>query len=144
MNKCLLWSVIAEQRLNKNVSVSVYAYEKNIGVYPLKVSREKREHHVNLLLISNDDTNHYCYIKNFYKLVSSQYTKDGHKTYFCRFCLHGFSKGTTADGKQYYRTDEEMKAKLKVHEETCFSFSAQRTSFPVDPIVKFKKHPPEQ
>ena len=23
------------ERLNKNVSVSVYAYEKNIGVYPL-------------------------------------------------------------------------------------------------------------
>ena len=31
-----------------------------------------------------------------------------------------------------------MEVKLKVHEENCFAFSAQRKEFPEDPIVKFK------
>ena len=30
------------------------------------------ERHVNLLLIADDDTNHYCFIKNFGRLVGSQ------------------------------------------------------------------------
>ena len=30
---------------------------------------------VDLLLIADDDTNHYCYIKDFGRLVESQYTK---------------------------------------------------------------------
>ena len=34
-------------------------------IYPLKVSKEKKEQHVDLLLIADDGTNHYCYIKKF-------------------------------------------------------------------------------
>ena len=46
------------ERLN-NVSVYVYAYEEGQEgfIYPLKVSKEVNERHVNLLLIADDDTN---------------------------------------------------------------------------------------
>ena len=33
------------------------------------------ERHVDLLLIADDDTNHYCFIKDFGKLVVSQYRR---------------------------------------------------------------------
>ena len=66
------------ERLN-NVSISGYAYQAAGGqegfIYPLKVSKEVNERHVNLLLIADDDTNHYndtnhyCFIKDFGKSV---------------------------------------------------------------------------
>ena len=71
--------------------------------------------------------------------MGSQYSNHNNKTYFCRFCLHGFSRSYTAqDRSQHRRTDEEMKRKLTDHEQNCFAFAAQRTKFPEDPIVKFK------
>ena len=94
------------------------------------MSKEVNERHVNLLLISNDDTNHYCFIKDFGKLVGSQYSNAKSKMIFCRFCLHGFTRHSTPRGRvQYRRTREEMEKKLKEHE---------RTEFPVDPIIKFE------
>ena len=54
-----------------NVSISVYRYREGKAenqkgfVYPLKVSKEVNERHVDLLLIGDDDTNHYCFIKDF-------------------------------------------------------------------------------
>ena len=78
-------------------------------IYPLKVSKEVNGRHVNLLLIADDDTNHYCFIKDFGKLVGSQYSSAKNKTYFCRFCLHGFSSHSAPRGKaQNRRTVEDM------------------------------------
>ena len=64
------------ERMN-NISISVYGYkngqkdkEKEKGfVYPLQVAQELKERHVNMLLISNENTSHYCLIKNFSRLV---------------------------------------------------------------------------
>ena len=88
------------ERLN-NVLISVYGYQEGKEdqegfVYPLKVPKEVNERtNVDLLLIVNDDTNHCCFIKDFCKLVESQYSRGNNKTYFCRFCLHGFSRHYT-------------------------------------------------
>ena len=103
-----------------HVSVSVYAYQEGQEgfIYPLKVSKEVNKRHVHLFLIADDDTNHYCFIKDFGKLVGSQYSSANHKTYFCRFCLHGFSSPSAPKGKaQYRRTNEDMEKRLKEHEE---------------------------
>ena len=58
------------EKLN-NVSTSVYEYQEGKAgyqegfIYPLEVSKEVKGRHVNLLLIVDDDTNHYCFIKDF-------------------------------------------------------------------------------
>ena len=96
------------------VSISVYGYQEGKAgqegfLYPLEVSKEVNEPHVDLLLIADDDIHHYCFIKDFGKLVGSQYSNANHKTYFCRFCLHGFSSiYTSQDKAQHQRTDEDM------------------------------------
>ena len=123
-----------------NVSIFVYGYQEGKEdqegfVYPLIVSKEVKECCDNLLLIADNDTNHYCFIKDFGKLVGSQYSCCGHKTYFCRFCLHGFSR---AQDGSHRRTHKEMKKRLEEHEEHCFAFAAQRTEFPDDPILKLE------
>ena len=127
------------ERLN-NVSISVYVYQAAGGpegfIYPLKVSKEVNEHHVNLLLIAADNTNHYCFIKDFGRLVLSQYLSANN---FCRFCLHRFSSHSAPQGKaQHRRTVEDMEKRLKEHEEHCFAYAAQQTEYPDDPILKFE------
>ena len=112
-----------------NVSIFVYGYQEGKEdqegfKYRLKVSKEVNECCVNLLLIADDNTSHYCFIEVFDKLAGSQYSSCGHKTYFCRFCLHGFSRAYRAQD-QHRRTDEEMKERLEEHEERCFAFAAQ-------------------
>ena len=49
---------------NSSISVNVFGYEKL--VYPLTISKHnyKRESTVNLLLISDDTKQHYCWIKD--------------------------------------------------------------------------------
>ena len=55
---------------NSSISVNVFGYEK--AVYPLRISKHnyKRESTVNLLLISDDTKQHYCWIKDISKLLS--------------------------------------------------------------------------
>ncbi|XP_065678249.1 uncharacterized protein LOC136093209 [Hydra vulgaris] len=50
------------EKNNQDISINVFGYENS--VYPLRISNEKnRQHQIDLLLISNDETNHYCLIK---------------------------------------------------------------------------------
>ena len=57
---------------NASISVNVFGYERL--VYPLRISEHnyKRESTVNLLLISDDTKQHYCWIKDKSKLLSLQ------------------------------------------------------------------------
>ena len=72
-----------------DVSVNVYCW--NEFIVPLKGSEEK-ERHVDLLLMTNEKTedSHYCVVKNFSKLVSSQLSKHDHKVFVCKRCLCKF------------------------------------------------------
>ena len=86
------------EKLN-SVSVNVYGYDKK--VYPLRVSKHSLEtdysHHVNLLLISEGEKNHYCLIKNMSRLLSSQTSTYEHKKFFCPRCLNSFGRQDLLD-----------------------------------------------
>ena len=54
------------EKNNKDISVNVYGINEEEKIYPLHTSKNfDRKHHIDLLLISNKETNHYCLIKNF-------------------------------------------------------------------------------
>ena len=57
---------------NSSISVNVFGYEKLVYPPPLRISKHnyKRESTVNLLLISDDTKQHYCWIKDASKLLS--------------------------------------------------------------------------
>ena len=139
-----------EQNMTKfehqnDISVSVYGWEEGKTndddeekpgfAYPLRVAKEVKPRHVDLLLISNDETQHYCWIKKFSALVSSQYSGYHGELAYCRFCLHGF-RGVAAPG-QHTRL-EDAKRRRDEHQLECFRHGGQKTSFPKDPIVKFR------
>ena len=85
-----------------SISVNVLGYEEL--VYPLRISKHnyKRESTVNLLLISNDTKQPYCWIKDISKLLSLQTSKHGHVRHVCFRCLNNFnSEKSLASDHEY-------------------------------------------
>ena len=104
-----------------NISVNVFGYED--GYYPLYISRNEKERHVNLLLIEKGGKTHYCLITDLNKMLHSK-TKHHGRKFFCTYCLHGFIR----------------KDLLDQHKQLCEKYCAQCTELPSgkDKIMTFK------
>ncbi|XP_046547498.1 uncharacterized protein LOC124257474 [Haliotis rubra] len=75
---------------NQNqISVNVYGYEEQ--VFPLHISKQKFDKTVDLLLLSEGEKRHFCLIRNFSRLMGDR-TKHKAAAFYCRRCLHGFSR----------------------------------------------------
>ena len=84
--------------------MNVFGYES--CVYPLRLSRHhERESIVDLLLIANDTTNHYCLIKNLRGLLREQ--AHNKHLYYCRRCLNGFGRKESLDNHKKYCDNHE-------------------------------------
>ena len=92
-----------------NININVFGYE-NKQTYPIYVSKEKFENVMNLLLISDDEKNHYVYIKNFNRFMYRK-TRNKNKKHFCMHCLQCFSK-------------EEI---LLKHKEVCIEINGEQS-----------------
>lgn len=106
---------------NNDISVNIYMLKKNknakidkrssktcenfYSVVPTRLTSNKRDQHVNLLLVQdrydeddnediiNDDSHikyHYVWIKNLSRLVSSQVSNHNGRVFTCERCLHFF------------------------------------------------------
>ena len=71
------------------VNINVFGYEDK-QPYPIYVSKEKYEDHMELLLITKDEKKHYVLIKDFNKFMFNQ-TKHKNKKHLCMHCLQCFS-----------------------------------------------------
>ena len=71
------------------ININVFGYE-NKQPYPIYISKEKYEKHMELLLITEDENKHYVLIKDFNRFMYNQ-TKHEHKKHFCIHCLQCFS-----------------------------------------------------
>ena len=72
-----------------NISINLFSH-KNSDIYPIRVTRSLAEKHVDLLITSNAETNHYVRIKNFNKLCF-KVTKYEGKKYFCKYFIQYFN-----------------------------------------------------
>ena len=72
-----------------SININVFGYE-NKQPYPIYISKEKNEDHMELLLITENENNHYVLIKDFNKFMYIQ-TKHEHRKHFCMHCLQCFS-----------------------------------------------------
>ena len=80
--------------LNK-INVNVFCYENKM-IYPVYLSNQCFNDVLDLLLIVNDVTNHYVYIKDFNRLMFNK-TKHKGKKYFCKSCLQCFNSESVLD-----------------------------------------------
>ena len=76
------------EKQNK-INISVFGYEEK-QPFPIYVSKEKFEDHMELLLITKDENKHYILIKDFNTFMFNQ-TKHEHRKHFCMHCLQCFS-----------------------------------------------------
>ena len=83
------------------ININVFGYE-NKEIYPIFISKEKHEDHMELLLITKDENKHYVLIKDFNKFMFNQ-TKHKNKKHFCMHCIQCFSSDRV----------------LKEHEDNC-------------------------
>ena len=72
-----------------NIRINVFSYEEK-QPYPIYVSKEKFKDHIELLLITKDENQHYVLIKDFNKFMYQQ-TKHKERKHFCMHCLQCFS-----------------------------------------------------
>ena len=72
-------------------SINVYGWT-GTSVYPLRISKHENEEAIDLLLLSNNENQHYCWIKNMSALVASQVNKHKGKKYVCKYCCNSFPK----------------------------------------------------
>ena len=87
--------------LNK-ININVFCYENKI-VHPVYLSNQCFDDCLDFLLISNDFTSHYVYIKDFNRPMFNK-TKNKNKKYFYKSCLQCFSSEKV----------------LKEHKKDCF------------------------
>src|ERR1043165_9485391 len=83
-------NVINKFERRNNISVNVFGYEKD--VYPLYISKHESDTCVDLLLISNGEKKHYCWIKNFNKLMAKRTENSCHSMHYCKRCLTGYDR----------------------------------------------------
>ena len=76
-----------------NIRINVFGYENN-QLFPIHISKENFEDHMELLLITGENNgeflSHYVLIKDFNKFMFSQ-TKHNERKHFCMHCLQCFS-----------------------------------------------------
>lgn len=118
---------------NLNISINVYMYDEEVkSVRPLRLSKEVKEKHIHLLLLSNhsDDEHyeksHYCWIKNLSALLGRQISANSGKLYFCDRCLN------------HFRSD----SKLQAHKVCCFKQNDCQIEMPGcdENIIEFKNY----
>ena len=107
-----------------SINISIFGYE-NEKLYPIRISREEYDDHMDLLYITEVKNSHYDLIKNFNSLMYN-FTKYKDTKHFCKRCLHCFSS----------------KNLLERHKGDCFLINGtQAIEMPAEGLkIYFKNH----
>ena len=107
----------------------MYFVSKNL-VYYLRISEHiyKRESTVNLLLISDDTKQDYCFIKDISKLLSLRTPKHGHAWYVCFWCLNTFNSEESLESHhEYCKSYEAIQIELPKRDRQYFFINHNRS-----------------
>ena len=106
--------------------INVFSVNDNNKIYPLRINQKDCQKSIDLFLYSDGEKQHYSLIKNFTRLVRSQYTSHrSSKIFICKKCLYHYSK-------------EEL---LEKHISYCGNNETAAVIMPTkNSILKFKHH----
>ena len=115
------------ESLNSNISITVFGYNENEKVYPLRPSKYTgREHDITLMLISDEENSHYCLVNNLSALLASQISNHKSTRHFCLRCFNSFN----------------CEKSLDEHKEFCYTHECTKIKMPEKgSILKFKNFP---
>ena len=122
------------EKLNPSVSVNVFGYEKE--VYPLRITKRANDKTINLLLISERENQHYCWIKNMSRLLTSQISKHRTRRFYCLRCLNSFYTAESLEKHDLYCSNHDVvKVELPNEENNTLSFNNYNKSMRVPFVV---------
>ena len=105
-------------------AINLFGYEK--VVYPLRISKRDKQV-INLILIANEETNHFCWIKNMSRLLSSGINNHQHAMHFCYRCLNSFHSEKSLDKhKEYCQNNEAVKIEMPMFKDDKEKFLGPR------------------
>ena len=80
------------EKLN-NIAINVLGWKDGkVIIYHASEMEAENIPSVNVMLITKDHINHYCYIKSLSRLLYSQQSREGYHLNFCVRCLQGVSR----------------------------------------------------
>lgn len=134
------------ERNNKSVSIHVYMFdETSVTVKPIRLSKEIRENHIHLLLLTSesescDETakprSHYCWIKKLHTLLGAQVSTTEHKRYFCDRCLNNFAtEDSLKKHSVYCQSQNECEIKMPTLEKNFVEFKNSKNELKVPFVV---------
>ena len=111
------------KHLNPNISISVLGYNKEEGVFPLKISKYTGcDNDIVLLLLKEavkgengeiKEKTHYTLVKNKSALIASQKNNHEHKRHLCLNCFNSFNSSETLEKhKEYCYENESVKINM--------------------------------
>ena len=77
------------EKNNPEIKVNVFGYERSVHI--LRLNKTDPQNAIDLLFITKEEKQHYCWIKNFSRLLSAQVSKHNGAAYFCKRCLNKFT-----------------------------------------------------
>ena len=82
------------EKQNPNIpGINIFSVNENKKIYPLRINKKDCQKAVDLFLYSDGNKQHYSLIKNFSRLVRSQYTSHrSSKIFICKMCFNLFTK----------------------------------------------------
>ena len=111
------------EHLNPNISISVLGYNKEEGVFPLKISKYTGcDYDIVLLLLKEaekgengeiKEKTHYTLVKNKSALITSQKNNHKHKQHLCLNCFNSFNSSESLEKhKKYCYENESVKINM--------------------------------
>ena len=114
------------EKQNPSISINIFSYEQE--VYPLKITKRANDKTVNLLLISKGENQHYCWIKNMSRLITSQISKRSTRRFCCLRCLNSFHTVESLQKHEMYCSNHDVvKVELPNEENNTLSFNNYRS-----------------
>ena len=105
------------------LAIFVFGFDGDF-VFPLRRSKQRDQRVIDLLLLTEENKTHYCWIKNLNRLLNSQVTNHKENKEYCRNCLNHFTP-----------------EKLAIHQESCLSFDAIKIKMPSkDSTMRFRNY----
>ena len=105
------------EHLNPNISISVLGYNKEEGVFPLRISKYTGcDYDIVLLLLKEavkgengeiKEKTHYTLVKNKSALIASQKNSHEHKQHSCLNCFNSFNSSDTLEKHRGYCYENE-------------------------------------
>nr|DAC81291.1 TPA_asm: PolB [Ladona dragonfly adintovirus] len=95
---CIMYPVsiteISKFEKRNNISINVFGLDEDDMVYPIKIVDYELEDHRDLLYLKNESTSHYCWIKDFGRLVKKQITNHKDVAHICKRCMLNFTSAS--------------------------------------------------